>query len=192
MGQAKVFGGSWQKIADGAQLVGVFEPEAQQPLLIENATPSMAIASSDIFAPILSLIPVESMMHLPQMYSQCPYALTLSIFCGKQSMKKARMVAGMLKAGTVLINDLIMPTADPRVPFGGRGASGFGVTRGEEGLLEMTAVKTVLVRRSGAMRHLDAVTDADVPLFSSMIRALHGNGWQRLKSLRQFIAASKK
>jgi acyl-CoA reductase-like NAD-dependent aldehyde dehydrogenase len=182
-----------EAVADGAQLLGAFTPEAQRPLLVERATPAMAITRSDFFAPVLSLISVESMMHLPQMYAQCPYALTLSIFSGKRSMKKAQMVAGMLKAGTVLINDLIVPTADPRVPFGGRGASGYGVTRGAEGLLEMTAVKTVLVRRGGAMRHFDATSDADMPLFTSMISMLHGKGWtNRWRALRGFVTASKR
>jgi acyl-CoA reductase-like NAD-dependent aldehyde dehydrogenase len=182
-----------EAVADGGQLLGAFAPEAQRPLLVAKATPAMAITRSDFFAPVLSLIPVESMMHLPQLYAQCPYALTLSIFSGKRSMKKARTVAAMLKVGTVLINDLIMPTADPRVPFGGRGASGYGVTRGTEGLLEMTAVKTVLVRRGGAMRHFDATSDADMPLFTSMISLLHGKGWMnRWRALRDFVAASRR
>ena len=37
-----------------------------------------------------------------------------------------------INAGTVFINDVITPSADPRAPFGGRKASGFGVTRGAE------------------------------------------------------------
>ena len=40
--------------------------------------------------------------------------------------------------GFVTINDIIVPTADPRLPFGGVRGSGFGTTRGAEGLLEMT------------------------------------------------------
>ena len=47
-------------------------------------------------------------------------------------------LAARIKTGFVLINDLIVPTADPRMPFGGVKASGFGSTRGDEGLLEMT------------------------------------------------------
>ena len=95
--------------------------------------------------------------------------------------------------GTVLINDVIAPTADPRVPFGGRGASGYGVTRGAEGLLEMTAVKTVLVRRGGAMRHLDATPDADAPMFAGLIGVLHGSTWAgRWKSLQSVIKSARK
>jgi acyl-CoA reductase-like NAD-dependent aldehyde dehydrogenase len=136
----------------------------------------MDIARSDIFAPVLSLLECDSMLHAMDQYALCPYALTVSIFCGKSEEKKARMMATILKAGTVLINDLIAPTADPRVPFGGRGDSGYGVTRGAEGLLEMTQVKTLIVRRGGQMRHLQATTEDDARTFSSLIEVAHGKG----------------
>ncbi len=177
-------------VSQGAELLGVLDPTAQRPLLIDNAAASMAIAQADIFAPVLSLLAVESMMHVPGVYGQCPYALTLSVFCGKSEVKRGLALARTLRTGTVLINDLIAPTADPRVPFGGRGASGYGVTRGAEGLLEMTAVKTVLVRRGGAMRHLDATTEADAPLFAAMIAASHGESWtSRWRAMRDAIRA---
>jgi acyl-CoA reductase-like NAD-dependent aldehyde dehydrogenase len=171
----------------GAKVLGAFEPEAQKPLLVDDATANMAITRSDIFAPVISLIEAESMMHVPGLYAQCSYGLTVAIFCARGKEKKARMLGSMLDAGTLLINDIIAPTADPRVPFGGRGASGYGVTRGAEGLLEMTAVKTVLTRRGGVMLHLDPTTDSDVPMFAGMIRAMHGKGlamrWTALKQL---------
>jgi hypothetical protein len=130
------------------------------------------------------------MLHVPELYAQCPYALTVSIFCERGKEKKARMLGSMLNAGTLLINDIIAPTADPRVPFGGRGASGYGVTRGAEGLLEMTAVKTVLVRRGGVMLHLDPTRDEDVPKFAGLIRTMHGKGLaMRWAALMQLLKA---
>ena len=127
------------------------------------------------------------MLHVPALYAQCSYGLTVAIFCARDKEKKARMLGEMLDAGTLLINDIIAPTADPRVPFGGRGASGYGVTRGAEGLLEMTAVRTVLIRRGGVMLHLDPTTDKDAPMFSGMIRLMHGKGlamrWAALKQM---------
>jgi acyl-CoA reductase-like NAD-dependent aldehyde dehydrogenase len=174
-------------VAAGAELVGEIEAQAQLPLLVDHASAQMSITRSDVFAPVISLLTVESMLHVPELYAQCPYSLTVSIFCDRGNEKKARALAKMLKAGTVLINDVIAPTADPRVPFGGRGASGYGVTRGAEGLLEMTAVKTSLVRRGGAMRHLDATHEEDTRMFAALIGAIHGKGlatrWAALKQL---------
>jgi len=174
-------------VAGGAIVYGELLAEAQAPMLVMGATPRMEITRSDIFAPVLSLLESESMLHAMDQYSQCPYALAVSIFCGRDDEKKARSMAKMLQAGTVLINDLIAPTADPRVPFGGRGASGYGVTRGAEGLLEMTAVKTLLVRRGGSMRHLEPTTAEDARTFGSLIEVAHGKGlaarWSALVQL---------
>jgi aldehyde dehydrogenase (NAD+) len=182
-----------EAVSAGASVWSPAGSDSVRPMIVDAATPGMAIARSDVFAPVISLIQAETMMHVPEMYAQCPYALTLSVFCGKAETHKAMSVARTLKAGTVLINDLIAPTADPRVPFGGRGASGYGVTRGAEGLLEMTAVKTLLVRRGGAMRHLDATTDADAPMFAGLIGVLHGSSWSaRWKSLQSVMKSARK
>lgn len=162
------------------------------PIIVDKATAAMAITQSDIFAPVISLIEAQSLLHLTETYAQCPYALTVAIFCAPREEKRARAAARELRAGTVLINDLIAPTVDPRVPFGGRGASGYGVTRGAEGLLEMTAVKTLLVRRGGIMLHLDATSDADMPMFSGAIEAMHGKGWsRRWRALWQALSAAR-
>lgn len=176
-----------EAVGAGAEVHGEFLPEAQGPLLVDHAAADMAVACSDIFAPVISLIEAESMMHVPELYAQCAYGLTVSIFCARGEEKKARVLGGMLNAGTLLINDIIAPTADPRVPFGGRGESGYGVTRGAEGLLEMTAVRTVLIRRGGVMLHLDPTRDEDAATFAGLIRMMHGSGiggrWAAAKQL---------
>jgi aldehyde dehydrogenase (NAD+) len=169
----------FEAMSAGATLHGEFTPESQRPLVVAGATAKMGIANSDIFAPVISLIAAESMLHGLEQYAQCRYALGVSIFCGRGDEKRARSMATMLKAGTVLINDVIAPTADPRVPFGGRGSSGYGVTRGAEGLLEMTAVKTVLVRRGSSTLHMDPLQDADAPMLAGAIVAIHGKGFAR-------------
>jgi aldehyde dehydrogenase (NAD+) len=177
----------------GATVYGDFAPSAQRPLLVWGVTPQMAITRTDIFAPVLSLLPAQSLLHALEQYAQCPYALGASIFCGPRDEAKARSMAALLKAGTVLINDVIAPTADPRVPFGGRGSSGYGVTRGEEGLLEMTAVKVLLVRKVGllyrglSVLHMRPLRAAETAVFAGLIGMLHGRGlrqrWDALKAL---------
>jgi aldehyde dehydrogenase (NAD+) len=179
----------FEAMSAGAVVHGHFDPIAQRPLLVAGVSAQAAIARSDIFAPVLSLLPAQSMLHALEQYALCPYALGASIFCGSGDMQKARSMAAMLKAGTVLINDIIAPTADPRVPFGGRGASGYGVTRGAEGLLEMTAVKTLLVRRDRSTRHMQLVGGPEAAIFAGLIGITHGGGlaarWAALKNLIQ-------
>ncbi len=80
-------------------------------------------------------MPADSMAAAVAALGLCPYAIGASIF-GPEA--EARALARRVPAGSVCINDLIMPRADPRLPFGGRGQSGFGVTRGAQGLSSLS------------------------------------------------------
>ena len=105
--------------------------------------------------------------------AQCPYALGASVF-GPEAA--ALIFARRVRAGVVTINDLIVPTADPRLPFGGRGESGFGVTRGAEGLLDLTVPKVVAIRWGRRLPHLDAPHPGDAELFHAYLSLKHGGG----------------
>jgi acyl-CoA reductase-like NAD-dependent aldehyde dehydrogenase len=114
------------------------------------------------------------------------YALGVSIF--SRDIAKARALAERIKSGFVLINDLIVPTADPRMPFGGVKASGFGVTRGDEGLLEMTFPHVIAVRRGRWRPHFDPLSGDAARLFSFYILAVHGNWSRRLGALGGLVS----
>ncbi len=176
--------------AQGARLWGSVAPAAQAPLLLEDVRPEMEIARMDVFAPVVSLLAASTPLAIAEVVNACPFGLTAAIF-GED--RAARALGAQLKVGTVLVNDVIAPTADPRVPFGGRGQSGFGVTRGAGGLLEMTAMKTLLVRRKGARRHYAPVGRREYPLFLSFIGALHGGSVAvRWRSLRNGFTAARR
>jgi aldehyde dehydrogenase (NAD+) len=94
----------------------------------------------------------------------------------------------------VTINDAIVPTADPRLPFGGRKKSGFGVTRGPEGLLELTAPRVIARRASNSwLPHLDVPSPGDEERFQNLLHLLHGDGWwSRFRSLRKLLSRGPK
>ena len=154
----------------GATVIGDPEGEAIRPILLLRGTPGMEAAQTDIFAPLLTLIEVPDTDGVLRAQAACPLALTAAIF-GEE--REARRLASQIPCGTVILNDLIVPTADPRLPFGGRRGSGFGVTRGAEGLLEMTAVKVVAARRNRETRHFDATGEPHQALFGAIISAAH-------------------
>ncbi len=162
-----------------------------RPVILLNSTPAMRVAQADIFAPVLTFIDLPNIDDVVRAQDACPFALTVSIF-GPESA--ARALAPHLTTGTVLINDIIVPTADPRVPFGGRKGSGFGVTRGAEGLLEMTAVQVVSVRHGRDTRHYDATDTRHQELFSGVARLVHGNqSWgAKFRELRHVARAGRK
>lgn len=119
----------------------------------------------------IQLTPVESDAKALRRASQSEYALGATVF---GSTARAEKFAQRIRAGVVVINDIIVPTAHPAIAFGGRGSSGFGVTRGAEGLLELTTIKTIAVQRSRWRPHLNPPKSGDARLFSAFVRALHG------------------
>lgn len=115
------------------------------------------------------------------------FALGVSIFT--RNVPRALALAAHIKSGFVLINDLIVPTADPRMPFGGIKASGLGVTRGDEGLLEMTFPHVVAVRRGKARPHFERLGSGAERLFSAYILAAHGRSQRRLGAFLTLLGA---
>jgi acyl-CoA reductase-like NAD-dependent aldehyde dehydrogenase len=155
--------------------------------LIADASPTLRITRTDLFAPVLSLMSFRTVPNAVAMHRECPYALTAAIF---GPAPKARELASQLNVGTVVINDLIVPTADPRVPFSGRKRSGFGATRGREGLLEMTAPRAIVQQRSKSTMAYKPTTQAHGQLFAGYLQASHAQGWRnRLQGLRAMAAA---
>jgi acyl-CoA reductase-like NAD-dependent aldehyde dehydrogenase len=166
--------------AQGARhLTGDFLPDhAMTPVLVADATPAMRLLQADVFAPVLALVPVQDDDDALAAAAPCPYALGATVFGQDQA---ARALAQRVRAGVVLVNDIIVPTADPRLPFGGRGQSGFGVTRGAAGLLELTCLKVVAIRHGRWRPHYAPPLAQDEALFRAYIAAAHSASfWERL------------
>ncbi len=135
--------------------------------------------------PILRIERVQDEAEAVALINSADFALGACIF--SRDIAKARALAGRIGTGFVLINDLIVPTADPRMPFGGKRASGFGATRGDEGLLEVTFPHVVAIRRGRFHAHFDEPAANDGRLFSAYIRAAHGS--HRFAAMRELLRA---
>jgi len=175
-----------QAVADGARTAA---GGARRPVVVADARPGMALLQQDVFASWLALVPVADPDAALLAAEACPFALGVSIFGPAAA---ARGLAGRVRAGSVCINDLIVPTADPRLPFGGRGRSGFGSTRGELGLLEMTVPKAVSIRRGRFRPHLNRATPDDAVLFAHMMALLHGAWRDRWAALRGLASVGRR
>lgn len=186
MARAPVSAASWHRarelvaaaVEGGARLVcgDLSRQGSTTPFVVADPPAGAELLRADLFAPVVTLVPVGDVDEAVLRANDCPYALGASVFGGEE---QARAAAARLHAGVVTVNDVVVPTADPRLPFGGRGRSGFGLTRGAEGLLEMTAIKAVAVRRGGRHRHLERPRPEDEPLFRAWLRFAHGGSWSR-------------
>jgi acyl-CoA reductase-like NAD-dependent aldehyde dehydrogenase len=170
------------------------DPPRFPPTVVVNARPEMAICQQSSFAPIMTVLPYRTLQEVAQLHRQCEYGLGASIFGTYGGTAEA--LASALQVGVVSINDVIVPTAHPATPFGGRRASGWGVTQGAEGLLQMT-VPQVVSNRVGTFRpYYDSNYGSD-PANKEMIRGMinwsHGRGikrwwkgvWQMLRAIRK-------
>jgi acyl-CoA reductase-like NAD-dependent aldehyde dehydrogenase len=180
-------------IAEGAELVvgSTIDggcPESMELTILDHVSSEMAIAQKDLFAPVLSFIRVDSDSRALQENEKCPYALSATVF---GSARECQKFARRIPAGCVVINDMIVPTADPRVPFGGRDLSGHGKTRGQAGLLEMTHLKAIVASRRWFKPHLHQPTAADSVVLEQLIRLEHAaNPLQSLKALPRMMQAT--
>ncbi len=174
----------------GATVCGDVEAELLKPLLIVDGRPEMKVAQADVFAPILTVLHVKDVDEMLRQDALCPYGLSASIFGAE---REARELGARLNVGHVSVNDLIVPSIDPRVSFGGRRGSGFGVTRGVEGLLEMTVAKTTMVRKGSSTLHLQKTGSLHESLFRGAVAMSHGETWnERITGLRAAVAAAMK
>lgn len=166
----------------------------EMPVVLAGVSPLARLLCEDVFAPVLSLVTVADDNEAVLRANACPFALGAAIFTRDEPA--ARTLAWRINAGVVSVNDLIIPTADARLPFGGHKRSGFGVTRGAEGLLELTTPKVVTVTRGRFRPAFEPPHPADAALFQAYLNLVHDRGLlsraAALISLIQNIAQRRK
>ncbi len=183
-----------QALVDGATIAcgdmnDFHDASSVKPVILNNVRTSMSLAHEDIFAPLLSLICVSDMQEALRQANQCRYALGAAIF-GEPS--EVERLASSIDVGCVTLNDVLVPTADPRVSFGGRRASGFGMTRGLEGLRELTQLKVVCTRRGRWLPHLSTSGDKLAAMMQGILKLRYGRTWQlRWAGLKDLLKAGR-
>jgi acyl-CoA reductase-like NAD-dependent aldehyde dehydrogenase len=133
-----------QSVEDGAELLtggerrdskGFFYP----PTVLKNVSPSMRIASEEVFGPIAPVIIAEDEKEAMKVANDSKYGLGASIWT--QDLDKAERMSRAVESGIVTVNNVVI--SDPRVPFGGIKNSGFGRELSKYGMLEFVNIKSV-------------------------------------------------
>ncbi len=164
--------------------------DVTRPLVVTGVPQDHGLFDEDLMAPVAVVTEVGSVMEAVAAVNRSSYGLGASVF---GPMERAQAVAARLDVGVVTVNDVIVPTADPRLPFSGRRDSGFGVTRGGEGLLEMTRVK-VVTRRGGRKVpiYLDPGAGNPAAALPALFDFSHGPTWRhRLAGLLRLIRSGR-
>ncbi len=174
-------------LTGGARLVvgKIVGDKPMGPLILMHTTSDMPIMSADMMAPVLCVQVVADTLEAINAYNACSLRLSASIF---GDSVPARNLTRRIDAGCIVINDLIAPTAHPEVPFTARGESGYGTTRGAEGLLAMTWPNVVVERTGRTLPHLRKPEPHDQQILLLVLRLLHGaDAAVRLRALAALL-----
>ena len=133
-------------IDEGAKLVagGAGKPEGFEkgyfvkPTVFVDVKNDMEVARTEIFGPVLSVMPFENEEEAIKIANDTPYGLTNYI--QTQDKEKVKRVARKLRSGMVDVNGAGIAVD---APFGGFKHSGIGREAGEHGLEEFLEVKAV-------------------------------------------------
>ncbi|MEY4787656.1 MAG: hypothetical protein RL692_1550 [Planctomycetota bacterium] len=133
----------------GHSLSGVVEYSNQanvRPTAIFDCSITSELAMGNHFSPAVAVIRADDAAHALAIHKTFRKHLSVSVFVGSQqarSLAANAVFIEQLRAGFVTFNDALIPTAHPSTSIRGTGESGWGATRGEAGLLELTRSVTV-------------------------------------------------
>jgi succinate-semialdehyde dehydrogenase/glutarate-semialdehyde dehydrogenase len=134
-------------IAKGATLLlggeippgkGSFYP----PTVLADVKPGMPAYDEELFGPVASIMKARDEADAVRIANDSIFGLGAAVFT--TDLARGERVARELEAGCTFVNTLV--ASDPRLPFGGIKASGYGRELGTYGIREFTNIKTVYIK----------------------------------------------
>jgi succinate-semialdehyde dehydrogenase/glutarate-semialdehyde dehydrogenase len=120
---------------DGA---GWFYPAS----ILDRVRPGMPAYSEEVFGPVAAIIRVSNEDEALQVANDTRYGLGGSVWT--RDAERGERFARRMKSGAVFVNGLVK--SDPRLPFGGIKASGYGRELSRIGMHEFVNAKTVWIK----------------------------------------------
>ena len=140
--QAEDFGATVyreQPLPEKLQAIGNFI----EPLILTDVPAEADIMRHETFGPVMVVIPVADEQSAIQQINASDFGLTASIWTNDK--QRVRPIAEQLQVGLVHMNEHILSSAAPQIPWGGRKQSGYGRNRGADGFLAMTITQSISV-----------------------------------------------
>jgi len=140
-----------EALASGARLIcggKVLEGHngrAYAPTILTDVTPEMRLMREETFGPVLAVVPINRPEEGVEAINALGYGLTCSVW----TRNRARGLALLerIEVGHASLNDHIITASVPQAPWGGVKNSGYGRSRGVEGLYDMTYAKVYSAER---------------------------------------------
>ncbi len=131
-------------VSEGARLLTGGRPlpgpgAFYEPAVLDRVTPSMTVAREETFGPAAAIVRVRDAEEALAVANGTPFGLGAALWTA--DLQRAEGLTRRIEAGAVFVNGMV--ASDPRLPFGGIKASGYGRELGVLGLREFTNIKTV-------------------------------------------------
>jgi len=113
-----------------------------QPSLIDHTPPATPAWREELFGPVAAVLRAQNEEDALRIANDTRFGLGSSLW--SRDATRAEHLSQEIQAGSCFINGMVK--SDPRLPFGGIKASGFGRELSYHGIREFTNAKTVWVR----------------------------------------------
>jgi succinate-semialdehyde dehydrogenase/glutarate-semialdehyde dehydrogenase len=114
-----------------------------KPSILDHVTTKTRAYHEELFGPVAIVIRAASEPDALHIANETRFGLGSTIWC--KDVARAESLAAQIQAGCTFINGIVK--SDPRLPFGGVKASGFGRELSYHGIHEFVNVKTVWIRQ---------------------------------------------
>ena len=118
-----------------------------QPTLLSNINMEMKIMQDEIFGPILPVVPFKNKEDVTELLNSFPSPLALYIMSNNKDNTKYFLDHTV--AGGTCINELMLTSVNPHLPFGGVNNSGVGKTGGKHSFMDFSNQRGVIKRKYG-------------------------------------------
>ncbi len=115
------------------------------PTVLADVTHEMRIMREETFGPVLPVMAFESDGEVLQLANDSEYGLAASVWTHDRA--RGERLARRIRAGTVMVNDVVSCFGISEAPHGGVKSSGVGRSHGRFGLEEMVRLKYLDVDR---------------------------------------------
>ncbi|MCA1216951.1 NAD-dependent succinate-semialdehyde dehydrogenase [Streptomyces sp. 8L] len=111
------------------------------PTVLDRVAPGHAVFDQETFGPVAAITRVDDDNEAVRLANLTEFGLGASLW--SSDPERAERLARRIDAGAVFVNGIV--ASDPRLPFGGVKASGYGRELGSYGIREFVNVKTLWI-----------------------------------------------
>lgn len=120
------------------------------PFILTDVTPEMEVMQEEIFGPVLPVMTYKDLKDVPALIKRMDKPLALYIL--SKNKKNINYLIHHTDAGGTGVNELMVTSINPHLPFGGANFSGIGKSNGKYSFIEFSNERGVVKRKWGNLK----------------------------------------